>query len=446
MPRRRCSRTSRRNPIGCSAADIARTVGAFGRAWARRPSGAVALAVSGGSDSVALLRLVAASGARPPVLTVDHGLRAESRREAEWVGRLCADLGLAHTILTWADRPAGGNLQAAAREARHRLFADWARPKGIETIATGHTQDDQAETVLMRLARGSGVDGLAAMRERAERPGLTTFRPLLGLARAELRRYLEALGQDWVEDPSNADRRFDRVKAREILNEHALGLSPHRLARTAEHMARAADALEIMLADWSARHLRLPETGEAVVPRPAFAALPEELRLRLLARCLSVTAGRVYRPRFAALSELAVRLADGGAARTSLHGCLVRADREVILILREPAAAAAPVPIGPDGVVWDGRWRILPPAGAPAGLLAGAIGEAGLAALDPDLTPPEWRSAPRLARLTAPAIWDGTRLVAAPLAGPLAAAGWRAERAFPDCNRPEGSLDGRSAV
>lgn len=420
-------------PIASAAAEVTGVSAAFAAAWARRPAAPAVLAVSGGSDSTALLRLVAASGATPPVVTVDHGLREDSATEAAGVARLCSALGLAHVTLAWRHRAAAGNLQAAAREARYRLIADWAVPRGIGTIVTGHTLDDQAETVLMRLARGSGVDGLAAMRETGHLGEMTLFRPLLGLGRGALRDHLRSLGQAWVEDPSNADRRFDRVKAREALRHLApLGLTPERLARTAEHMARAADALEAVLDGWAATEVDLRPTGEARIARAAWAGLPDELRLRLLARVLGAVSGQVYRPRFDALAPLDGALRDPVAAGRALHGCLIRPEPDVLLIVREPAAVAPPRPIGSGGADWDGRWRVWPEhAPMPTGLTLGALGEDGLAALDPATVSADWQAAPRLARQTTPAVWHGRRLVAAPLAGSVPAAGWCARRLSP---------------
>ena len=419
----------RKRPTSCSAAEASGVTARFASAWAARPPGPAALAVSGGSDSVALLRLAAAAGERPAVVTVDHGLRPESAEEAAWVARLARAHGVEHHVLRWQDRPTGGNLQAAAREARYRLIGDWASARGITTVATGHTLDDQAETVLMRLARGSGLDGLAAMRPVVRRDGVNIFRPLLDLGRDALREHLRMVGQDWLEDPGNSDPRFDRIKAREALRHLApLGLTAERLARTAAHMARAADALEVVLDEWAERHGVLRATGEARMPLQAFADLPEELRLRLLARVLGAVAGRGYRPRFDSLAPLASRLAAREMTRRSLHGCLVRCDAEAIEVFREPGAVAPPVPAGADGTIWDGRWRVTSGQPSAAGLTVAALGDRGLAALDPAATAPEWQSVPRLARLTTPAVWHAGRLIAAPLAGRAAGAGWTAER------------------
>ncbi len=181
----------------------------------------IALAVSGGPDSLALLHVVArwraeASGApRVTVLTVDHGLRAGSRAEALMVGRAAADRGLQHDILGWS-RPEGatGGLQAGARQARYDLMAGYCYAHDIEALVTAHHLDDQAETFLMRLKRGSGLDGLAAIPERGHWAAISLFRPLLGVAKARLAATVAEAGLDFAVDPSNDDRRFERVRVR----------------------------------------------------------------------------------------------------------------------------------------------------------------------------------------------------------------------------------------
>jgi tRNA(Ile)-lysidine synthase len=192
---------------------------------AKKPSGeppALGVAVSGGGDSTALLVIAArwahARGHAISAATVDHGLRAGSAAEAAGVAALCARLGIPHETLRAGNlRDAGGNLAAAARDARFALLGGWARAQGLSAVLLGHTMDDQAETVLMRLARGSGAEGLSAMQAVLERAGVVWLRPLLGARRAALREVLRAEGISWVEDPSNEDAQYDRVKARQAL-------------------------------------------------------------------------------------------------------------------------------------------------------------------------------------------------------------------------------------
>ena len=190
------------------------------RLFQRIPGGErLALAVSGGSDSMALLRLVAAwrNERYVTVLTVDHGLRPDSAKEALQVSAWCMGLGLPHVTLAWqGPKPATG-LQVKARAVRYDLMTDWCRAHGVAWLLTAHTMDDQAETVLMRLVRTTSFDSLSGIPEMGEWKGIGLFRPLLGERREGLRAFLNHLGQPWIDDPSNADERFERVRIRKAL-------------------------------------------------------------------------------------------------------------------------------------------------------------------------------------------------------------------------------------
>lgn len=387
------------------------------RAMAAAPPGPIGVAVSGGGDSVALLLLLAAL--RPvEAVTVDHGLRPEAAAEAAAVARLCAARGIPHATLRWRGWDGRGNLQAEARAARRRLIGAWAEERGLAGVALGHTLEDQAETFLLRLARGSGVDGLAGMAFAAQGEGTLWLRPLLEVRREALRQWLAGQGVAWAEDPSNADPAFARVRARAALGPLAtLGLGPERLAATAAAMARARAALEAATAALARACLEPGRAGDLTLDPGPWAAAPEEIRLRLLAGALGWVAGALLRPRLSALSAAAEAVAGGlgGELRggLTLHGCVLRPRRGRIVLRREPARAAPPVPFGAD---WDGRWVV---AGPGAGLRVGALGAAGLARR------PRWRESDlaREALLTTPAVWDGADLVAAPLLddGPFAA-------------------------
>lgn len=241
--------------------------------------GRLGLAVSGGPDSVALLLL--ARAARPGAIeaaTVDHGLRAEAADEARMVGRLCAELNVPHAALkvTLGE----GNIQALARQARYSALAGWARDCGLAALATAHHADDQAETLLLRLNRGSGVAGLAGVRERGRIPGteLTVIRPLLDWRRSELAEVVAAARIEAASDPSNSDERFDRVRIRRALAD-ADWLDPAALAISARNLADADAAL-----DWAAGREWLENVrreGLGLTYRPAA---PRAVALRVLAR------------------------------------------------------------------------------------------------------------------------------------------------------------------
>lgn len=368
------------------------------------PGGArIGAAVSGGGDSMALLVLLADWAARHGALveaaSIDHGLRPETAVELAKVAALSVQLGLHHETLTWTGWDGTGNLQAEARQGRYDLLRDWAAGRGLSHVCLGHTRDDQAETLLMRLARGSGADGLSAMAPARRDAGLIWLRPLLEVPRADLRRMLESRGLSWAEDPSNDDTRFDRVRARRLLAEMApLGLTAEGLAETALRMRAARKVLARAAAE-AAEQLATVEAGDIVLGRAGFFDLPDETRWRLFAGALCHVSGAQYRPRFDALQRTLATLAEGG--RATLHGCLCQADATELRVGREPAAAAAPVR-APG--LWDGRWRISCPEAA--ALHVGALGEAGLA------DRPGWRDTglSRTTLLVSPALWDGDRL------------------------------------
>jgi tRNA(Ile)-lysidine synthase len=260
--------------------------------WKALP--AVVLAVSGGPDSVALLWLAARwrrglnRGPRLIAVTVDHGLRDEAAREARNVKRLAKTLEIEHRTLRWQGAKPETGVPAAAREARYALLAKAARAYGARHVATAHTQDDQAETLLMRLLRGSGIAGLAAMAAETERDGVWLARPLLETSKAQLIATLEAAGIGFADDPSNRDRAFTRPRLRALMPALAAeGADAKNLSRLARRLARANAAVEV-LADGAERYLVLTDRAAALGGYDArmFAGLPEEIRLRLLKRAI----------------------------------------------------------------------------------------------------------------------------------------------------------------
>jgi tRNA(Ile)-lysidine synthase len=375
------------------------------------------LAVSGGGDSVALLLLALDAGLQVRAVTVDHGLRPEAAAEAAWVSRLCAGLGVPHDILQWRGWDGSGNLQDQARRARLSLIADWARAAGLGAVALGHTQDDQAETVLMRLARRAGVDGLSAMTGRRRALGMIWLRPLLWVSRDDLRADLRARGQAWIEDPSNDMLRFDRVKARQALAHLApLGMTPAVLAGVADQMRSARTALDHQT-EVAARQIARIEGGDVVMDRAGFQEQPFEIRRRLLVGALGWVGSADYGPRAASVRAL---LAAIGAGRGgTLSGCRVTLRRTTLRVAREWQAvrgtAAAP------GQLWDRRWLVTGPEFK--GLEVRALGEAGLCAVG------DWRRSglPRATLLASPSVWRDEVLVAAPLV--RNAPGWTARLA-----------------
>ncbi|WP_456777005.1 tRNA lysidine(34) synthetase TilS [Bradyrhizobium sp. USDA 4369] len=325
-------------------------------------SGALTLAVSGGPDSMALMWLAArwratrAGGPRLLAVTVDHGLRPESPREAQMVKRLARQLGVTHRTLRWSgEKPAAG-IPEAARIARYRLLARAAEQAGARHVVTAHTRDDQAETVLMRLLRGSGIAGLAAMAPVSRRDGLLLARPLLSVSKARLIATLRSAGVAFADDPTNRDPAFTRPRLRALMPTLAAeGGDARTLATLANRAQRANAAIELM-ADGAERYLALLAAGrsskrrggegEMFDPR-AFAALPAEIRLRLLMRAIDRvgTEGPVELGKAEALLERLDRtlagITDGGTAergtlKQTLAGALVSLAKDAIRISPAP--------------------------------------------------------------------------------------------------------------
>jgi len=317
----------------------------------------LAVAVSGGADSMALLLLAddwaRQRGGRAIGLTVDHRLRPEAAEESRQVGAWAAARGIAHHGLVWDEGAPGPDLQAAARQARYRLLGDWCRANHVLHLLTAHHQDDQAETLLLRLERGSGIDGLAAMAPISRREGHQILRPLLKVPGAALRRYLVDARQGWIEDPSNQSDRFARIRWRKTIAAQKLAID--RLAMTAEQIGRARQALEQDHAALSAEAVTLDPAGFAWLDPAKLAGQPEELVLRLLAAVTRTIGGRDFPPRLERLQ----RLRAGLGTRRSFAGCVLAPYRGKILVQREARGQPASTDL-PEGrwVRWDNRFDI----------------------------------------------------------------------------------------
>jgi tRNA(Ile)-lysidine synthase len=347
-------------------------------------------------------------------VTVDHGLRPEAAAEAAGVAAMCRTLGVPHETLRWQGWDGTGNLMDAARRARIRLIADWAKARGIAAVALGHTLDDQAETFLMRLARGSGVDGLASMSAHRQSDGIIWERPLLKVRRAELRDYLVALGVTWVEDPTNDDAAYDRIKMRQALAVlEPLGITPDRIGSTVFMMSMARDVLQravVRLAQIAGRE----EVGAVVLEKRALLLEPYETGLRFLAEAVRWVSSSDYRPRLEALMDVHAEVIS--TKKRTLSGCILQSDGTHIRITREPRALAPLT--SPTDQPWDKRWHLSGPH-APD-LQIRALGVEGLRQAK------DWRATgiPRDTLIVTPGIWRDGTLVAAPCAG--FGAGWTA--------------------
>ena len=370
----------------------------------------IGIAVSGGGDSMALLHLFARwsaqTGRSIAAVTVDHGLRQQSRAEAEGVAKFCQTLGVKHDTLSWTRSDGAGNLSAAARDGRYALMADWAQTQGIGGIVLGHTLEDSAENFVIRLGRASGLDGLAEMARRFERYGVCWARPLAGCARADLRTYLQRHGVAWVDDPSNDDPRYLRSRVRNALPALAqLGMGAPQLHHTAVALRASRDALAYYLRKEAAQHV-VQESGDLLIPQDITEHVPHDIARRMSLAALGWIGGGKYAPRKSFSGILMNDLA--AQQRLSVAGCLIMKRKGAYRITREYNAVKDLVTS--TDVLWDGRWKLEGPH-APD-LEVRALGESVRLL-------PEWRETglPRPTLMASPAVWRGDCLVAVPLAG-----------------------------
>ena len=382
----------------------------------------IAAAVSGGGDSVALMRLLAGWAAAVPgrpkvhVLTVNHGIRPEAAFEADQVSGWAAAAGLAHETLKGRATPPAAGLQAFARGLRYRMLTDWVRRRGADAIVLAHNQEDQAETLAMRLARGSGVGGLSAMAADTSMHGVRILRPLLEIGRDRLRATLTAAGQAWLEDPSNRDERFERVRVRRALAPGGaaarLGLTAAALGRSATRLARADAALDHYAREFLLAGVTYDEAGYAIVDAATLAWEPDEIRLRALGEILARIGGRDVR-HGARLEAVLARL-DAGATAATLAGCRIAARSGRWMVTRE-VRGLRPLRLAPgETVLWDARFSVdLVGCGEPVEVRS--LGTAGFARARVEV--PSLFDIPPVAGKALPGGFLGPDLVAPPVGG-----------------------------
>jgi tRNA(Ile)-lysidine synthase len=288
----------------------------------------LAVAVSGGSDSLALTLLAAdwvrSQGGRITAITIDHGLRPEAAGEARQVKAWLGERGIRHVTLRWRGRKPESGLPAAARAARYRLLAEYCRRHGVLHLLLAHQAEDLAETFLIRLGHGSGLIGLAAMAAITEFEGVRLLRPLLRVSRATLRATLEARRLAWIEDPTNRDMTFERARLRARMPQlQALGIHGLEAAKTASAFGHARARLEDRIAALLA-HVILDATGKADIPRSLLLEAPRPLALQALAWLLQTVGERDYPPRGKALERLLDWMSQGSGRGRTLAGCRIR--------------------------------------------------------------------------------------------------------------------------
>ncbi|WP_274627484.1 tRNA lysidine(34) synthetase TilS [Arvimicrobium flavum] len=380
----------------------------------RRP--ALIAAVSGGSDSLAMLlllqRWLERREATPRLIavTIDHQLRPESRLEAETVGRICAARGIAHRTLNWTgDKPSRG-VSAAARLARYGLLSDAARSENSDIVVTGHTADDQAETVAMRQARGDGR-GLAGMAPATLFDGQTWLvRPLLATRRDALRRFLTQNEVAWIDDPTNLDTTYERARMRRDLLCDPAG---HRVGALLEAATRAGVAREALGGRAAAlieAHADRPMQGLVRLASDFAGGGDEEGALLALRALMAVVGGVEHLPDAGRVADMLRRLREG-AFRATLSRTVIDARKTGVFLYRERRGA----PAGPalPGTIWDGRYAVLEEDSAPNARVHGAPADQEVAGPSPTLPP----SIVKAARATMPQS-EGPNVRALPVLAP----------------------------
>jgi tRNA(Ile)-lysidine synthase len=342
----------------------------------RQPT--LAVAVSGGADSLCLALLAhdwaCGRGGIVTALIVDHGLRPESTREAATVAQMLEAHRIPSVILRWDGAKPKQGVQALAREARYRLLFGWCREHGALHLLLGHQRDDQIETMVLREERGSGPDGLAGMSAVVEHPDCRVLRPLLDVPGARLRATLRARGWDWIEDPSNRNPAFARVRVRAAL----AGTD-----RTGPIEAgRARIAAERETAKLLAKSVAIYAEGYAVVDLARWQTASRDLARRALVRLVLTLGGGAYAPRTERLEPVLAAMLEGklGRGRT-LGGCRLVDRGSHVFVCREPGRTQSPMPIAAGRQGWDDRFVVDIQGAVPQDSRLGALGDAGWRAI-----------------------------------------------------------------
>lgn len=375
------------------------------------PRPRVAVALSGGSDSLAVALLLDRwardRGGSILALTVDHALRPESAAEARQVGRWMEARAIPHRILRWDGPKPDTGIQEAARAARYALLEQACREEGILHLALGHQADDQAETVAIRQARDSGPDGLAGMAPIRELRHVRLLRPLLGVRRAALRTVCEKFGQPWVDDPSNLSDRYARGRLRlsgRVDTDHA-AMVPDA--------ARDRAGREGEIARLLARHAAFHPEGWVELGRAALADADPGIAEGLLTRLVLAVGGGTYRPRRERVRGLLGRMRADVTTGGTLGRCLVDATAGGWRVMREPGRVGPPVTLPAHGeMVWDGRFLLR--CQGVAGAAVGALGDKGWGQVREKLQTVGSLNLPAAVRRTLPAVWGGDLVLAVP--------------------------------
>ncbi len=323
------------------------------------------VAVSGGADSLALTFLLAdwckKNNIKLSAVTVDHGLRQGSAKEAESVNSLLKKNNINHIILRWIGDKKSSNIQAEARDARYKLITDFCKDNNAKFLFVAHNKQDQAETVLLRLMRGSGVDGLSGIAEDSQINGVRVIRPLLSYSKNEIRAFLRQEGHEWIEDPSNENIKYARVNVRKFIESaEDSDLLIDRLAETSLNLRRSRDYIETKMSQDCKEVFFIKSEGYCILDWKKFNSLHEEVAYRLLSSIVKIVGGEYYKPRFEKIKTLYYAIKDNNlAGGNTLGGCIIFSDKnkEHIVIARELSSIRSDIKIEPgQKVFWDNRF------------------------------------------------------------------------------------------
>jgi tRNA(Ile)-lysidine synthase len=419
-------RTKRRSSVADRAAAKPLTLGEFSAAlarlarWEARPF--IAVAVSGGADSLALAiladRWARERGGEICAVTVDHRLRPESGAEISRLNGWLSARAIRHEILNWSgEKPASG-IQEAARTARYVLLDNWCGAHGCLHMLTAHHREDQAETYLIRCRARSGANGLAGMSAIRELVNCRVLRPLLGVAKARLEAFLDAERQPFITDPSNRNPVFERSRLRSegVL---PLGAELDTLLSKMRTLACGRRVNESRRHGLLARAVILHPAGFAVLDPTLLSRAPCDVAEGVIAAVVSTIGGKLYPPRRERIARLRGMLGGGPLRHAhTLGGCILIPWRGRILALRELAAAATPVTLGPgECCSWDQRYSLALATAAKERSTVGYLGPAGVVGLHRRFEEPASCQLPRVIYPTLPAIWDKRGLAAVPSLG-----------------------------
>jgi len=386
----------------------------------------IAVAVSGGSDSMALA-LLAEEWARTEgvdllALSVDHCLRPQSASEVKQVATWLGKYGISCNTLRWDGPHPTSGIQQAARDARYRLMTAHCQQRGITSLLLGHQMEDQAETMLMRLSKGSGLEGLAAMRDISGWQDLKLLRPLLGVTRDQLRQFLMARGQEWIDDPSNDNLDFTRTQVGTILAglQDLPGSDLETISLSVGRLARASRALDQLTSERFDALCEVSPFGFVRFPDVMITDCPEEMALRLLSKALALVQGEAARIKLKSLEHLYERLFIRTVSTSeTLAGCQISKSKDGWIVCREPGRTGLPENVLDCGgaVLWDNRYQVVDTAAdkTVTPLVIRRIGADGWRTLNKLHLQREERELPAVVRNSLPAVWSEGELVAAPL-------------------------------